>query len=90
MPSIDFTQESSNRQSIMVSRSFSKELYDITQLHDTITTFAGIAAEKLRKQNCVAQELQVFIITNYATVTGSQANATATEPTVADSEVGHG
>ena len=64
MPSIDFTQESSNRQSIMVSRSFSKELYDITQLHDTITTFAGIAAEKLRKQNCVAQELQVFIITN--------------------------
>ena len=64
MPSIDFTQESSNSQSIMVSRSFSKELYDITQLHDTITTFAGIAAEKLRKQNCVAQELQVFIITN--------------------------
>ena len=48
----------------MVSRSFSKELYDITQLHDTITTFAGIASEKLRKQNCVAQELQVFIITN--------------------------
>jgi rod shape-determining protein MreC len=33
---------------------------------------------------------QVFIITNYATITGSQANATATEPTVADSEVGHG
>lgn len=64
IPSIDFTQESSNRQSIMVSRSFSKELYDITQLHDTITTFAGIAAEKLRKQHCVAQELQVFIITN--------------------------
>ena len=63
-PCIDFTQESSNRQSIMVSRSFSQELYDITQLHDTITTFAGIAAEKLRKQNCVAQELQVFIITN--------------------------
>ena len=64
IPSIDFTQESSNRQSIMVSRSFSQELYDITQLHDTITTFAGIAAEKLRKQNCVAQELQVFILTN--------------------------
>ena len=63
-PCIDFTQESSNRQSIMVSRSFSQELYDITQLHDTITTFAGIAAEKLRKQNCVAQELQVFITTN--------------------------
>ena len=48
----------------MVSRSFSKELYSIDELHETVTTFAGIAAEKLRKQKCVAQEMQVFILTN--------------------------
>ena len=63
-PCIEFSHEEADRQSIMVSRSFSKELYSIQELHETITTFAGIAAEKLRKQNSVAQEMQVFIITN--------------------------
>ena len=63
-PCIEFSHEEADRQSIMVSRSFSKELYSIQELHETITTFAGIAAEKLRKQNSVAQEMQVFILTN--------------------------
>ena len=63
-PCIDFNHEISDKQSIMVSRSFSKELYDLSDLHETITTFASIAAEKLRKQGSVAQEMQVFIITN--------------------------
>lgn len=63
-PCIDFSHETADKQSITVSRSFSKELYSIDELHETITTFAGIATEKLRKQKCVAQELQVFILTN--------------------------
>jgi DNA polymerase V len=63
-PCIEFSHEQADKQSITVSRSFSKELYDIDELYETITTFAGIAAEKLRKQQSVAQELQVFIITN--------------------------
>lgn len=63
-PCIDFSHETADKQSITVSRSFSKELYSIDELHETITTFAGIATEKLRKQKCVAQELQVFIFTN--------------------------
>ena len=63
-PCIEFSHEQADKQSITVSRSFSKELYDINELYETITTFAGIAAEKLRKQQSVAQELQVFIITN--------------------------
>ena len=61
---IEFGHEQADKQSITVSRSFSKELYELEELNETITTFAGLAAEKLRKQNCVAQELQVFIITN--------------------------
>ena len=64
LPCIDFSHETADRQSIMVSRSFSTELHTIEELHETITTFAGIAAEKLRKQKCVAQEMQVFILTN--------------------------
>jgi DNA polymerase V len=64
IPCIEFSHEQADKQSITVSRSFSKELYDIDELYETITTFAGIAAEKLRKQQSVAQELQVFIITN--------------------------
>lgn len=63
-PCIEFSHETADRQSIMVSRSFAKELYGFDELHETITTFASIAAEKLRKQRSVAQELQVFIITN--------------------------
>ena len=64
-PCLEFSHEQADKQSITVSRSFSKELYDIDELYETITTFAGIAAEKLRKQQSVAQELQVFIITNH-------------------------
>ena len=63
-PCIDFGHEQADKQSITVSRSFSKELYQLEELTETITTFAGIAAEKLRKQKSVAQELQVTIITN--------------------------
>ena len=64
IPCIEFSHETADRQSIMVSRSFSIEIHSIDELHDTITTFAGIAAEKLRKQKSVAQEMQVFILTN--------------------------
>lgn len=63
-PCIEFSHETADKQSIMVSRSFSKELHDIEELHETVTTFASLAAEKLRKQRCVAQEMQVFILTN--------------------------
>lgn len=63
-PCIEFSHETADKQSITVSRSFSKELYQLEELHETITTFAGMAAEKLRKQECVTQEMQVFILTN--------------------------
>ena len=64
VPSIDFSHQTTDKQSITVSRSFAKELYSIEELRETISTFTGIAAEKLRKQKSVAQELQVFILTN--------------------------
>lgn len=63
-PCINFSDHVADRQSITVSRSFAKELYDIKELHETITTFTSIATEKLRKQHSVARQLQVFILTN--------------------------
>lgn len=63
-PCIEFSHELCDKQSITVSRSFAKELYSLDELNETITTFASIAAEKLRRQGSVAQEMQVFIITN--------------------------
>ncbi|MBQ8269827.1 MAG: Y-family DNA polymerase [Bacteroidaceae bacterium] len=63
-PCIEFSHHTADKQSIMVSRSFSKELYEMEQLRETVSAFAASAAEKLRAQNSVAQELQVFILTN--------------------------
>lgn len=64
IPSIEFVHETADKQSITVSRSFAKELYDIEELHRTISTFASMAAEKLRRQKSAARLLQVFILTN--------------------------
>ncbi len=61
---IDFETRVHDKQSIMVSRSFSTELTDIESLREAISTFCSIAAEKLRKQSSVAAQLQVFIRTN--------------------------
>ena len=63
-PCIEFNHQTADKQSISVSRSFSKELYTLQELHETISTFSSIAAEKLRKQCSVAQQLQVYIYTN--------------------------
>lgn len=63
-PCIEFNHQIADKQSISVSRSFSKELYTLQELHETISTFAALAAEKLRRQHSVAQQLQVYILTN--------------------------
>ena len=63
-PSIEYTDKIADRQTITVSRSFAKELYDFEELHETISTFATLVSEKLRRQRSVAGELQVFILTN--------------------------
>lgn len=61
---ISFQQTPTDKQSICVSRSFAKELYEFESLHTAISTFVSSAAEKLRKQSCVAGQILVFIYTN--------------------------
>ncbi len=63
-PSIEFSHKIADKQTITVSRSFAKELYEFEDIHQTISTFATLAAEKLRRQHSVTGELQAFILTN--------------------------
>ncbi|MFA5325566.1 MAG: Y-family DNA polymerase [Bacteroidales bacterium] len=55
----------SDKQQIMVSRSFAKEIDNFDDMHAAISIFISLAAEKLRKQKCCAGELNIFIFTNY-------------------------
>ncbi len=62
--SILFDNRDVDKKSIMVSRSFSKELYEFDDLHALLSRFVGMAAEKLRRQKSVAGQIQVFVATN--------------------------
>ncbi|MGB1862681.1 MAG: Y-family DNA polymerase [Candidatus Puniceispirillum sp.] len=53
-----------DKQSICVSRSFGHSITDYEALHDIVSTFATMAAAKLRKGKMVAGALSVFIRTN--------------------------
>lgn len=64
-PCIEFEHQVPDKQSITVSRSFAKLLTEIEPLQEVLSTFVAMAAEKLRKQNSVTRQMQVFILTNY-------------------------
>jgi DNA polymerase V len=63
-PCIPFGYAVPDKQSICVSRSFAKELTVIEPLSEALATFVCMAAEKLRKQNSLACQMQIFIYTN--------------------------
>lgn len=64
VPCIEFEDGFEAKQSICVSRSFSSEIYDVTELQEQVANFASSLAEKLRKQRCVTAEMVVFAYTN--------------------------
>ena len=64
IPCIEFEDGFEAKQSICVSRSFSSEIYEIKELEEQIANFASVLAEKIRKQNSVANEVCVFAYTN--------------------------
>ncbi len=61
---IEFEDGFEAKQSICVSRSFAKEIFDLDVLCEQIANFASSMAEKLRKQRSVAGEMTVFAYTN--------------------------
>ena len=64
VPCIEFEDSFDIKQSICVSRSFSSEIYELSELQEQIANFASSLAEKLRQQNTVASEVVVFACTN--------------------------
>lgn len=64
VPCIEFEDGFEAKQSICVSRSFSSEIYDTTELQEQIANFASSLAEKLRQQRSVTAEVVVFAYTN--------------------------
>ena len=64
IPCIEFEDGFEAKQSICVSRSFSREIYDLKELQEQIANFASDMAEKLRKQHSVTSEVTVFAYTN--------------------------
>ena len=64
IPCIEFEDGFEAKQSICVSRSFSSEIYELSDLQEQIANFAATLAEKLRKQGSVTSEIAVFAYTN--------------------------
>ena len=63
-PCIEFEAHIPDKQQIMVSRSFSKEIHSLEDITQQVSLFTSMAAEKLRKQGSVCHALQVFLLTN--------------------------
>lgn len=75
-PCIGFEDGFEAKQSICVSRSFSKEIFDVDQLCEQVANFASSMAEKLRKQGSSASEMTVFAYTNRFKEDAPQAHVT--------------
>ena len=63
-PCIEFEAHIPDKQQIMVSRSFSKELSDVEDIKEQVALFTSMAAEKLRRQGSVCHAMYVFLLTN--------------------------
>jgi DNA polymerase V len=63
IPTIN-TTEINRKQSICTSRSFGATVTDIESLKESIAHFTAMSAQKLRKQNSIANIISVFILTD--------------------------
>ena len=49
---------------IATTRMFGKPVYELHDLKEAIATYTSRAAEKLRRQSCAANFIDVFVVTN--------------------------
>lgn len=61
---IDLDEAPAPKKSIVVSRSFGKQVSELEELEEAVSTYITRAAEKLRAQHSVAGHLMVFLNTN--------------------------
>jgi len=61
---IDFEDHPAAKQQIACTRSFGTSITDLAPLQEAVSEFASRAAEKLRRQHCLASKLLVFVHTS--------------------------
>jgi len=49
---------------IATTRMFGKPVFELNDIREAVATYTSRAAEKLRRQACAANKLQVFVVTN--------------------------
>lgn len=57
-------QETPKKKEIISSRTFGRPVYELSMLRESLACYASLACEKLRKQQSVCQEVEIFIRTN--------------------------
>jgi DNA polymerase V len=63
------------KQSLMVSRSFSRPITTLTEMREAVATYTTRAAEKLRRHHVAAGVVTVFLMTNRFTDASQYANS---------------
>ncbi len=71
-PCIDFQPPLSVKKMIATSRMFGKPVSDIASIKEAVATYTARAAEKLRRQQCVAQTIHVYLIPKVEHVQGQK------------------
>lgn len=56
--------ETPKKKEIICSRTFGNPVFDLASIRESIACYASLACEKLRKQQSVCQEIEVYIRTN--------------------------
>lgn len=58
-----FDESPSNKQNIVSSRSFGRNVTDFNAMREAVSSYVATAAEKLRQQQCTCKAINVFITT---------------------------
>ncbi|TCQ02114.1 DNA polymerase V [Rhizobium sp. PP-F2F-G36] len=64
IPCLELELEQADRQTIMSSRSFGRQVVKLTDMQEAVASYISRAAEKMRKGGLVTPALQVFVTTN--------------------------
>lgn len=64
VPCIALEEMTPDRKSVMASRSFGRPVTTFQELREAVSTYAARAAEKIRRQNLAAGQVNVFVNTN--------------------------
>lgn len=63
-PCIDMKDPLEVKKMIATTRMFGKPVFELRELKEAVATYITRAAEKLRRQNCAAKTVSVFLVTN--------------------------